>query len=168
MWINISQLTNRISMKKLRLLSLVIFMIIVLQSSISTSAWGTSFNVKIYQAYYGDIDNDGYEDDVFVKLKFYLNSFDDDYDEFVFRYSIILTLPSGLSFQYWVTIFGEDESIVTIENLFYNHATEYGDYVVDVFAVLYIPYFDTAEANQVFDPPGSSDGLEPEFDTIIS
>ena len=115
-----------------------------------------NYKQKIYQAYYGDVDKDGYEDDVFVKLKFYLNGFDDDDDEgYLFNYSIILTLPSGLSYQYWVTIMGKAESIVTVDNLFFNHATESGDYKVEVFAVLYVPIYDTAEASLVFDPPGS-------------
>ena len=165
MHISMWHLANQLNMKKVRLFAIVVFLFIVLQSGVMASAWESIFAVDINKAYYTDIDDDGYEDDVFVKLKFKIDLNDID---IIFKYTITLTLPSGLAFEYFVYVSVSDESVVTVDNLFYNHATESGDYRVDVSAVLIKPIVDSAEASRVFDPPGSSDGLEPEFEAIVS
>lgn len=175
MWKFGNHLSKRFSVKKIKLISLGFLLIFILQAAILSSAWGSSIDVRIKQAYYADIDGDGYEDDVMVKLKFQFLIND---DEFEFRYTIVLTLPSGNSYAYRVylemevveDLSDDDEDnviIVNIDNLFYNHATELGDYRVDVYATLLDPGYDRAYTSLIFDPPGTNDGDEPDFDIVV-
>jgi hypothetical protein len=171
-----NHLSNRPSIKKLKLISLSFFILLIMQGAIVSSAWGASIDVRIKQAYYTDIDDDGYEDDVLVSLKFQFMIND---DEFSFRYTIVLTLPSGISYAYQVSLdmevdedlceeFDEDTMIiVNIDNLFYNHATESGDYRVEVYATLTDPGHDRAYTSLIFDPPGATDGTTPDFEIIV-
>ncbi len=139
------------------------FMILALTINIPnvnayTSYYCSRFNVYILDAYYTDMDQDSQENDVFVTLGFELG-YSFIYD---FIYEIRLTLPSGASYSYYVRVLAWSDVII-IRNLFFDHATESGDYTVDVFAVMISPDVVSAEASVVFDPPGGSEGGDPYF-----
>ena len=128
------------------------------QRSAQTTAPTHSIAVAITHASYTDLDNDGYEDDVLVVSDFYLQN--DDYYEFI--YLITLILPSGIYYQYLVQVWAWVD-YVSIDNSFYNHATESGNYTVIIEALLLNPdvYYDVSIV--IFDPPGGSDGGKPTF-----
>ncbi len=114
--------------------------------------------VTIVDACYTDLDDDSWEDDVLVVVRFDLSS--SDYYEFA--YVITLTLPSGTSYSYLVIVLAWVDVVYTY-NLFFNHATESGDYTVYVKALLVTPATATDSATYVFDPPGGSEGGKPTF-----
>jgi hypothetical protein len=116
------------------------------------------FEVEIVDAFYTDLDNDYRDDDVCVLLKCELGY--SSYYEFA--YIIVLKLPSGMEYSYLVYVWAWID-IVYIHNLFYNHATETGDYTVYVEAVMVIPNSATDSGSYVFDPPGGSPGGKPTF-----
>ena len=128
------------------------------QRSVQTTAPTHSIAVAITHASYTDLDNDGFEDDVLVVSDFYLQN--DDYYEFI--YLITLILPSGIYYQYLVQVWAWVD-YVSIDNSFYNHATEAGNYTVIIEALLLNPdvYYDVSIV--IFDPPGGSDGGKPTF-----
>lgn len=116
------------------------------------------FQVTIEDALYTDLDGDGYEDDVFVYVRFDLGEF----CYYEFAYIITLTLPSGAEYAYLVYVWAWADYVYT-NNLFIDHATESGDYQVYVDAILIIPEDATDSQSCIFDPPGGSEGGPPAF-----
>ena len=145
-------------------LALLILMLVPSQTnayySRRTAATTTTstIDVVVLDSYYTDLDNDGNQDDVVSTVAFILNN----NAIYQFDYLITLILPSGLQYQYYVTVVSFVD-IVILDNLFYNHATEAGYYTIIVETLLYYPSYDYAVDGHVFDPPGGSDGGKPTF-----
>lgn len=114
--------------------------------------------VTIENANYLDLDLDSNEDDIHVLLRFDLA----DFDYYEFAYIITLELPSGIEYSYLVYVWAWID-IVHINNLFYDHATECGNYTVYVDAAMVNPVFATDSETYMFDPPGGSEGGKPTF-----
>ncbi len=115
-------------------------------------------NVWIYDAYYGDLDNGGYQDDIHVILLFDLGY----YSFYEVLYDITLTLPSGVSYTYTIYFLATYEYI-RIDNEFLNYATESGDYQVEITALMVTPSYILDTASCIFDPPGGDGGAPPTF-----
>ena len=120
-----------------------------------------SIQVTVKHAYYTDLDGDAYEDDVYAIVHFELSGF----ETFNIDYYVKLTLPSGTHYMYRVLITAHVTSFEG-KNLFYNHATELGNYTLTVTAFLLNGASAYYEHVYVFDPPGSSDFGDPTFDFI--
>ncbi|TXT53837.1 MAG: exported protein of unknown function [Candidatus Thorarchaeota archaeon] len=112
--------------------------------------------VSIETAYYTCLDGDGMENDVFSVIKFELSS------SWIYEYYywITLELPSGASYCYEVHVFAWTDTIY-LRNVFFDYATESGDYTIHVDALLISPYWDSDTVSHTFDPPGGSPGGEP-------
>ncbi|HDD67073.1 MAG TPA: hypothetical protein ENG31_00435 [Candidatus Thorarchaeota archaeon] len=124
----------------------------------TTDTMDPTITVTIVDATYTDIDSDAYEDDVLVILRFDLGY----HLYYEFGYLITLQLPSGENYTYLVYVLAWVDTVYTY-NMFYNHATESGDYTVHVQALLLTPGTATDTAHYTFDPPGGSEGGEPTF-----
>ncbi len=143
------------------LLTIVIPLINLPTVSANTPNDDYLFNVTIADACYLDADYDYYTDDVLVVLKFDLG-YALIYD---FYYLITLTLPSGLEYSYLVHVLAWADTIY-LYNVFYDHATESGNYTVYVSALMVSPTTATDSGIYVFDPPGGSPGGRPTFDVF--
>ncbi|MFW9918816.1 MAG: hypothetical protein ACFFED_04405 [Candidatus Thorarchaeota archaeon] len=114
--------------------------------------------VWIYDAYYGDLDQGGCDNDIHVILLFDLGY----YSFYEVYYDITLTMPSGARFTYTI-YFLADYEYIRIDNEFLNYATESGDYRIDITALMITPSFIFDTSSCIFDPPGSSEGGDPTF-----
>jgi hypothetical protein len=109
--------------------------------------------INFVDAYYTDLSGNGLEDDVYGSLEFHFGG----KNRITFEYYITLYLPSGHSFTYGYMI-STKFSYLFIENFFYAHAFETGDYTfrVDIITktggVTHDVYW------LVFDPPGHGPG----------
>ena len=147
------------------LLAAVLGLIIISSSVNSVSAYtpdesklSAVFNVTILDAGYSDMDGGIDKNDVYVILEFNLG-----YALYYeFDYYITLTLPSGISYTYFVWVIAWVETI-QLTNIFYNHATESGNYSVYIDALMYYPEYIWDYDFIAFDPPGGSAGGDPEF-----
>ena len=117
--------------------------------------------ITIVDALYTDLDDDGLEDDVFASVDLSLICG----NRFNLEYYITLTLPSGLSFTYGYMINTRLDSF-TMQNNFYNHAIESGDYQIDVYIVLKTGGISFSHNSVIFDPPGGTDA-DPHFRVIV-
>ena len=153
--------------KKIAILAFFIMTIMVISMfassasayrSTTTTTTESTINVAIQYATYTDLDADNNTDDVWAIVEFNLT----DSNIYQFYYIITLILPSGIYFEYIVYVWAWVD-VVTINNLFFNHATEKGDYVLIVEALLVSPDVDYDSHVYVFDPPGGSDGGKPSF-----
>ncbi|MCF2144712.1 MAG: hypothetical protein K9W42_13525 [Candidatus Heimdallarchaeota archaeon] len=82
-------------------------------------------NLEIVYAYYHDLDNDGYSDDILTVLQITTVS-----GEIEFMYTNLfqaITLPSGLTYYFITTIFGFYSSL-QVTSFWYDLATESGWY----------------------------------------
>ena len=122
-----------------------------------------SISVRISEAYYADIDNDGLEDDIYSTVQIDLSGS----QRYFLDYYITLTLPSGLNFSYYYSI-NTVWSQLTIGNYFWNHAIEQGDYTLTVQAILWTGGISHAGHSYTFDPPGGSDEGDPTFDITVN
>ncbi|MBD3159569.1 MAG: hypothetical protein GF309_12320 [Candidatus Lokiarchaeota archaeon] len=153
-------------LKKTTVIIAVIFSLcVVMVTSPSARATETpsqesiaEIDVSIEDACYLDLDLDSFEDDVYVLLRFDLA----DFDYYEFAYIITLELPSGIEYSYLVYVWAWIDVVYT-NNLFYNHATESGNYTVYVDAAMVNPVFTMDYEEYVFDPPGGSEGGKPTF-----
>lgn len=127
-------------------------------SATTNSSSDHLFEVTIVDANYLDADSDYYADDVVALLRFDLG-YAAIYD---FYYLITLTLPSGLEYSYLVHVIAWADTIY-IYNVFYDHATESGDYTIYVSALMISPTTIADSATYIFDPPGGSPGGRPTF-----
>ena len=155
---------------KLLLIFLLLWLVLTIPGVISARNRNTyvkissveqPISVKIMYAYYCDLDQDGFEDDIYAKVS--LSMYDASF--YAIEYYVNLTLPSNVSFTYRVII-NTDSSELMLHNLFYNHATESGNYSLFVQVVLKNGGMATDSHLFVFDPPGGSDGADPSFDLV--
>ncbi|MCY3414992.1 MAG: hypothetical protein INQ03_25300 [Candidatus Heimdallarchaeota archaeon] len=112
-------------------------------------------DISITEGYYADLDGDGAEDDVFVKVEFQILCA----NRANFDYYVQLTQPSGLNHMYAYHV-NTRLNYLTFENFFWNHAIESGDYQADAWVVLKTGGTTLTHGNLIFDPPGGS-GTEP-------
>ena len=115
----------------------------------------------ITEAYYTDLDNDGYQDDIFAIVLI-------ETEGVIFAnldYYVQMELPSGTVYSYHVRITTNNETLI-LSNYFWNHAYESGNYSLTVTVVLRNARRMTSSTTLVFDPPGSSQGGEPSFDVV--
>ena len=140
------------------LLAVSVMLLITPPVSATTTDPEPTIDVIVYYANYDDMDGDGMKDDVYVVLVFILGY----HIYYEFGYVISLELPSGLTYSYTVYVIALSDIVVT-HNVFYNHATESGDYTVYVSALLITPGHASAVAQYTFDPPGGSEGGKPTF-----
>ncbi len=118
-------------------------------STTSTSGSKVSISLQFTDAYYADLDGDGAADDIFGGVDLYISGS----ERVSFDYYITLVLPSGRSFTYAYRI-STRYSYLHLENYFYDHVFESGDYtfIVELITrtggIQYDPY------HHVFDPPG--------------
>ncbi len=147
------------------LLVLTVFALLGVQPAYAASTDDSSdsteptITVTITYATYTDLDHDSFSDDVLVITRFDIEGL---FPYCRFAYLITLQLPSGTNYSYIVYVLAFYDT-VTIENLFFNHATESGDYTVYVHAILYTPGTPYDYKHYVFDPPGGSEGGKPTF-----
>ncbi len=128
----------------------------------SKSESKVSLDVVFTDAYYADLDGDGLEDDVFGGVDIFIMGS----ERVSFDYYITLILPSGMSFTYAYRI-NTRYSILHLDNYFYDHVFESGDYtfIVEILTrtggLSYDPY------HHVFDPPGGVP-TDPTFSLSVS
>ncbi len=127
------------------------------KNSVNTSSVDTMVNITISEAYYADLDNDGYEDDVFVETQLAFTGSSSSYN---FDYYIVLTLPSGLSYTYSFAASSKVD-FLTIGNYFWSHASEAGWYNVDIHIVMRTGGVALTSESLIFDPPGGTGGADP-------
>ncbi len=127
-------------------------------SALTTDNSESSIKVTITDAYYSDLDGGLVTDDIHVQVMFELG----DSLFYKYYYSITLILPSGMEYQYLILVYAWVDVVIT-NNIFYNHATESGDYTVIVEALLVSPGIATDTGIFIFDPPGGSPGGPPTF-----
>jgi hypothetical protein len=77
-----------------------------------------------------------------------------------FDYFVYLTLPSGLQFNYAISLSSRLQ-ILELNNYFWNHAIETGWYHVEVFVVMRTGGIALSSSDLIFDPPGGSGGSDP-------
>ena len=166
--IDVNVINNVINKRKLVLGSLLLFILItglsaynshgMTTTSAQTNTTQNSIEISINYAGYLDLDQDNYQDDILVVTTFHLAS--SLYYHYYYR--ITLVLPSGNWFSYVVEVYAFVDDVV-IYNLFYNHATESGNYTVIVEAYLVYPEIIYTVTGAIFDPPGGSNGGDPSF-----
>ncbi|MCY3414491.1 MAG: hypothetical protein INQ03_22780 [Candidatus Heimdallarchaeota archaeon] len=141
------------------LFSLLLFSLIPTSAYFSFYRTVPNFSVDIYiwDAYYADLDLDGYEDDIFIEIDLTLTNQYVYTDVEVF---IGVTLPSGM--EHWfkfdytfkkTTLTG----YITLGYDLYNTATELGWYEANAVGFAQgeeFSYMDTL----IFDPPGTGGG----------
>ncbi|MHA1450802.1 MAG: hypothetical protein ACTSP4_15445, partial [Candidatus Hodarchaeales archaeon] len=145
-------------------LTTIIALIAVSSIAPAMSFWfkRPTLTMYLYDAYYCCLDGDSIEDDVVASVYISIDSY--LYTNEMDLYSW-LTLPNGTVFSYGLNIIAQSNSqIVTfsIDLLFFNHAYECGDYMVETLGDLsgdrYYVY-----SWIIFDPPGGKPGANPDF-----
>jgi len=96
---------------------ILVAMVFILALLVSPSlvAAGPSLIVNIEDAYYADIDSDGFGDDVYARVYVAV----DDVERYSLLYSIILTQPSGYFVSHSILIRTRETSL-TLETVFYS------------------------------------------------
>ncbi|MDH5404724.1 MAG: hypothetical protein OEY49_19635, partial [Candidatus Heimdallarchaeota archaeon] len=125
-----------------------LFFLVILLVNIVGAADNVDVIPTVDYANYGDFDGDGFEDDVYINVTIDLTGA----NMYNFDYTLILTLPSGLTYIYdfiYVT-----ETNLVVEHYLMDHATEPGWYTVDVDITMKTGGINHAHAEYIFDPPG--------------
>jgi len=111
----------------------------------------SGFEIQIDHAYYYDLDNDGYEDDVYSIITVStVSGLPEHIDAKIYQY---LTLPSGKTYYFSIEVTGFDATY-SIYSEWYDVATESGWYTLEVTVKNY--YFSVYSYDEdvlVFDPP---------------
>ncbi len=118
----------------------------------SETCSGPHVAISIKEARYINLDNDNLEDDVMATVQLDILCS----NRVNFEYYITLTLPSGRSFTYAYMI-NTRLNTLTLDNYFYNHAIERGDYKIDVEILLKTGGISYGHNDVIFDPPGGTD-----------
>lgn len=108
-------------------------------------------NISIYvaEAYYGDLDADGYEDDTFARVELTLSGA----NRYNFEYWVTLTLPSGQDFVFGWGI-NTRLNFLNLSTTMYDTALESGWYHLHIEIVLKTGGTSYLDMEHVFDPPG--------------
>ncbi|MCG3218035.1 MAG: hypothetical protein KAR35_03470 [Candidatus Heimdallarchaeota archaeon] len=118
-----------------------------------------SLTMNIYDAFYGDLDNDGVEDD--AQANFTINIVKENGNQPVtFDLIIVLVLPSGRYFCYYYRI-NTAETEIDATMVFINQALEPGWYDVYIVCILYGEEIGFGIECYTFDPPGDDTGTDP-------
>ncbi len=152
-------------MNKDKTMMIAIFTVVLLIPSQFATAGAPVFNtstsdapsisVRVVEAYYADLDNDTFQDDIYALVRFSLSGA----VRYNFDYYVTLTLPSGYNFSYAFAI-NTGESF-ELNHYFFDHAIESGNYTLSVLVVLRTGGISTDSHVYVFDPPGASTGGDP-------
>ncbi len=152
-------------MKKNKVLSIMLLIGILFSPSQFTNAGAPGFwvfstenptiSVRVIDAYYADLDNDTYQDDIYALVRFELSGA----AWYNFDYYVTLTLPSGYNFSYAFAITATGS--FDLNHYFFDHATESGNYTLSVLVILKTGGLSTDSDIYVFDPPGASTGGDP-------
>ena len=152
-------------LKKGKILSIIILIGILFSPSQFTTAGIPEFNVsntesptisvRVIDAYYSDLDNDTYQDDIYALVRFELSGA----LRYYFDYYVTLTLPSGYNFSYAFAIIATGS--FDLNHYFFDHAIESGNYTLSVFVILKTEGISTDSHIYVFDPPRASTGGDP-------
>ncbi len=126
-------------------------------------------DVNILDAYYTDTDGDGREDDVESHI---VIDFDGVPYGWLYEYTFyaFLTLPSGQWYGYQIDVITNMLS-VDFELVFLNHATESGDYLLEILLVhTFSGYWvEQIYTQLIFDPPVEGQGdAPPSFNVFAS
>ncbi|MFW9993992.1 MAG: hypothetical protein ACFFD4_18250 [Candidatus Odinarchaeota archaeon] len=112
--------------------------------------------LTITDASYTVAGNDGIENDALVLFTITVTELRQS--EIRFGIRLKLALPSGTSYIYDYLAICTSNGIYDLIAYFYNHATESGNYRVDITITL---MRNSATESYIFDPPGSSSGTDP-------
>jgi hypothetical protein len=115
-----------------------------------TSLEADSSSILILDAYYTDAEGDLKEDDV---VGLFQITFDNIRNTYTAEFKVVLSLPSGFEYIYYYNINSIIKSF-TIEFIFYNHATEAGDYTFTCTLTQKAGGRVTSTTSYTFDPPG--------------
>ncbi len=112
-----------------------------------------TITLKVTQGYYGDLDGDGFADDVFSSVDANLSCA----KRYNFIYKVTLTLPSGISFSDSLGINTRLNHLI-FSTIFFNSAIESGFYTVKAEALLNTGGQFYHTDSLTFDPPGGHSG----------
>ncbi|MHA1667116.1 MAG: hypothetical protein ACTSUR_00555 [Candidatus Heimdallarchaeaceae archaeon] len=117
--------------------------------SVKTSSNNALIILRLYDASYGDFDNDAIKDDIQCFLEI---SFSDGLNRKNFICDIHLTLPDGEVYSYSILV-STVLNYISFELLFINHAYLPGDYTIKTEINLFTNgyFYDSAEL--IIDPP---------------
>ncbi len=148
------------------LLLVVILPILSVNSETTIDIGNISMTINITDAYYCDLNDDGFEDDVVSTFTIDIDNRNEE--PFLFITWIVLELPSGFYYDYCYNMdTSEDEYNYTMN--FYNHATENGWYTIDIFCLLFDGrHLGFGVESYTFDPPGGDEGGEPSVELIAT
>ncbi|MHA1910297.1 MAG: hypothetical protein ACTSYA_01260 [Candidatus Kariarchaeaceae archaeon] len=110
----------------------------------------SSSSMIILDAYYTDAEGDLKEDDV---VGLFQMTFDDVRNTYTAEFKVVLALPSGFEYVYYYNINSDFKSFI-LEFIFYNHATEAGDYTFTCTLTQKNGGRITSTTSYTFDPPG--------------
>ena len=121
----------------------------VVQQSFSGPFSTETFEISVYDASYGDYDDDNHVDDIkcFMKLEAF-----DNFSRNTFLLDIYLIDPAGAEYSYSLLV-STFYNGITFKLLFINHANVPGDYTIRVEANFHYQgtYYGACEI--IFDPP---------------
>ncbi|MHA1406583.1 MAG: hypothetical protein ACTSSG_04285 [Candidatus Heimdallarchaeaceae archaeon] len=154
--------------KKNLLMSLFFFLLMVLLvrsiQAIVIETNNVTLELVIEDAFYTSLDSNNIQDDI---LSYFSLDIDckDDKKYVYFSLQIELTLPSGTSYSYLynLKVFPGNYAATLI---LYNHATEKGNYLLEITCVLYDYYITSGTERFIFDPPGENEGSDPPFASL--
>ena len=149
------------NLPKVALLSLLALAFLFPNFSQPTRALAVWGDIYIENAGYTDADGDGLADDVVVDIYIKFAGYDGSY-LINYQFYPILTLPSGASYSYGFDVTTNYVGLVFHLTML-NHATETGDYTLEVHLVHHFSARWAAYTYQdiIFDPPGGQDNSDP-------
>ncbi|MFX0092074.1 MAG: hypothetical protein ACFFBD_09965 [Candidatus Hodarchaeota archaeon] len=115
--------------------------------------------LSITNAYYGEAEADGKENDVIVDFTIKTKELQHRSEPLKFGLSLQITHPSGTSYTYDYIVICSRNGFYTPTAYFLNHAIESGYYRIDM--TVSLPKSKIATESYVFDPPGGTGGTDP-------
>lgn len=147
------------------ILLLVVSLLPICASADTLTVQNTSSSLALHitDAYYTAYESDGIEDDVVVLFTIDLDS----QGRTQFDIHLTLTLPSSfeVTYSYFInTVLNHLDATM----IFYDYATELGWYNINIAVQLYSGGLSSASLNHIFDPPGGTEGGDPDGQLILS
>ncbi|MHA1685442.1 MAG: hypothetical protein ACTSYD_03420 [Candidatus Heimdallarchaeaceae archaeon] len=142
-------------LKKLTKLFVVLLLFLSIYQLRSSFVYSASrsldvvFTITLFDASYGDFDEDSIVDDIQCFLHIFTNS---DTARTTLTILLSLTLPNGDQYSYSLFI-STDYDNLTLKLLFINQAYVSGDYCINAEANLYGEGVSYAQYELIFDPP---------------